>query len=189
MFNDFYGGWWDYWQLYHSVTFDGPNKLIWVNDGVISLDVKEDLYSDWKEWVILPHVVNAAYLPAISAVGGQPLPGGRFVGSTYFLENGWRIKPYQGAYRLTVNGNLFTTEGDNPVVDADGLLNNIMVEFTVSTLVETISIAGDTLTADDITSLTEGVWTETLSQYTSAGTAGQIIDKTGKLAKLIPGAL
>lgn len=184
-----YYNYWDYWQLYHSVTFDGPNKLILVNDGVTELDVKIDIYSDWKEWLALPHMTNAAYLEAVQSVGGQPLPGGRFVGSTFFLVNGWRIKPYQGSYRLTITGNLFTTEGVNPVVDADGLLNNIMVEMNTSTLVETISTPGDTLTEDDITNLSDGVWGKTLSQYTSAGTAGYVLDKTGKLIKLLPGAL
>ena len=56
---------WDYWYLYHKVTFDAANKLILVNAGVTELDWKVDVYSAWKEWVGLnAHTENAAVLPA-----------------------------------------------------------------------------------------------------------------------------
>src|SRR6056300_321219 len=75
------------------VTFDGENKLILVNQDVTYLEVGADLYSSWKEWVQVRDI--AKYIPAFSIVGGEPLGGGTFLGVTYFLENGWRIKPYE----------------------------------------------------------------------------------------------
>ena len=39
-----YYGFWDYWNLYHKVTFDGINKLILINDGETELDFQIDVY-------------------------------------------------------------------------------------------------------------------------------------------------
>jgi hypothetical protein len=183
---------WDYWNLYHKVTFDGPNKLILINEGVTELDVKEDIYSDWKEW-LLGHdsIVNAKYLEATESIGGQPLPGSRFVGSTFFLVNGWRLKPYAGSYTLVVNGNLYTDVGDSPYVDAnviEGYPNNIRIESTVSTLVETVGV----LDVDSVTSLAniaQSVWEATLSQYASGGNAADTVEQIRALTALIPAAL
>jgi len=176
----------DHWSFYHKVTFDGPNKLIRINEGVTSLDVKIDLYSDWKEWSDNQNpdgIINAKYLPAMRAVGGDPLPGGRYLGSTYFLTNGWRIKPWSGNYRLTVTGNLYTEEGDSPYLAADGLLNNIFVESTVSTLVETIGVGSSAEVA-------AAVWGEDLSTYESQDdTAGQDVRDVKRNTGLIPATL
>ena len=184
-----YYNYWDYWNLYHKVTFDGPNKIIWVNPGVTELNVKEDIYSDWKEWM-LGHdsVVTAWFLEASESIGGQPLPGSRFVGSTFFLVNGWRIKPYSGSYTLVVNGNLYTIEGDSPYLDADGYLNNIRIESTVSTLVETVGV----LNIDSATSLANianEVWTTTLSTIASGSNAAAQVEAIKRLTALIPAAL
>jgi hypothetical protein len=188
-----YYGYWDYWNFYHKVTFDGPNKLILINDGVTEIDVRIDLYSDWKEWM-LGHdgIVPARYLEAVTNIGGQDLPGARVVGSTFFLTNGWRIKPYSGSYRLTVTGNLYTDEGDTPFVDADGSLNNIRIESTVSTLVEALQ----TLNIDSVESLANisyAVWNATLSEIASAGVtsenAAETVEAIKRLSALIPAAL
>jgi hypothetical protein len=79
---------WDYWQLYQKVTFDGINKLITVNDGVINLDIRRDVYSAWVRWIELG--TNTSFLPAIRYAGLDPIPGG-FTGDTYFLINGWKL--------------------------------------------------------------------------------------------------
>lgn len=179
-----YYGYYDYWRNYHKVTFDGPNKIIIVNPNVYELDVKIDLYSDWKEWMMGDDgLVNSKFLPAMTAIGGQPLPGDRFVGSTYFLINGWRIRPWTGDYRLIVNGNLYTEEGENPFLPALGDANVTIVQ-TVSTLVETIGIdTGSSVTPQEIAG---AVWDETLSDHVSAGTTGEALDKIKKNSSLIP---
>jgi len=188
-----YYNYWDYWNFYHKVTFDGPNKLILVNSGVTEIDVRVDLYSDWKEW-FLGHdgIVPARYLESMTNIGGQDLPQNRVVGSTFFLTNGWRIKPYSGSYRLTITGNLYTDEGDTPFVDADGFLNNIRIESTVSTLVEALR----TLNIDSVESLaniSNAVWNATLSEIASAGpiseNAAETVEAIKRLTALIPAAL
>jgi hypothetical protein len=119
---------WEFWDEYNpdndtfgtqNVTFDGPNRLILVNVNVTEVDVREDIYSNWKEWLMVG--TNAQFAQAMTAVGGDPITNDTFVGITYFLENGWRIKPYAAHHILTINGNLYTREpGEDPYVVADG---------------------------------------------------------------------
>ena len=127
------------WELYHKVTFDGVNKLILVNPGVTTLDVKTDLYSDWKEWVRNEDYLK--FLPPFSTVGGEPIVGGQSLDVTYFLINGWKIKPYYGSYTLNVIGNLFDVDGGSVKVDADvvtNVPNNIAINLNTSVIVRTV---------------------------------------------------
>ena len=133
MWTSNYYGFWKYWNLYHKVTFDGPNRVIIVNYGETDLDVEQDIYSDWKEWLKLEDY--AKYPEAISVIGGEPLGGGQFVGATYFLENGWRIRPWEGSHQLSFNGNIFTREsGESPTVSTIGDWN-ITTTFVRSAIV------------------------------------------------------
>ncbi len=179
-----YYGYHDYWQNYHKVTFDGPNKEIIINPNVTEIDVKVDLYSDWKEWIMnTDGLINTKFPKAITAIGGQPLPGNRFLGTTYFLVNGWRIRPWTGDYRLIVNGNLYTEEGESPFLPAHGEANVTIVQ-TVSTLVETVGVdTGSSVTPEEIAG---AVWDETLSDHLSAGSTGNVLDKIKKNTGLIP---
>lgn len=133
-------GFWDEWLNPQKVTFDGAQKLILINSGVTDINVQDDLYSNWKEWWLAPG--HAGFEQAFSAVGGQPLPGGRALGATYFLENGWRVRTWEGDHRLVVAGNLYTIEGVPPFVPT---LNphTISIESTVSNLVDRISVTSD----------------------------------------------
>ena len=156
---------WNYWSVYNpaselygdsKVTFDGPNKLILVNYGETELDFREDVYSNWKEWIKDPTLQNAQYEPAISVIGGDPLPGDRALGTTFFLTNGWRMRTWEGDHELTVTGNVFTEEGDSLFIKTlEGW--TITINLNTSTLVETIlpTISIDQGTVDGIAS---AVW-------------------------------
>jgi hypothetical protein len=124
---------WDIWNLYHKVTFDGENRLILVNYGETSLNVEQDIYSDWKEWQHLEDY--SKYPQALSVVGGEPLGGGQFVGATFFLENGWRVRPWEGTHALNINGNIYTREaGQSPTIPTLGYWN-IATTFVRSAIV------------------------------------------------------
>lgn len=134
-----YYGFWDYWRLYHKVTFDGINKLILINDGETEIDVQTDIYSDWKEWALLED--NLKYLPPISTVGGEPTIAGQRLDVTYFLINGWKIKPYSGTYDLTLIGNIFDIDGGSIKVPADvdsNNPNNITINTNTSVIVRQV---------------------------------------------------
>jgi len=176
-----YGSWWQ-WEDYpgQKVVFDGPNKIIYVNEGVETLDVKTDLYSAWKEWKInsleAPH--PTAYLNAFTAVGGDPITNTQDLGTTYFLENGWRIQPFasKNSYTLTIEGNLYTREpGETPFFFAEG----VSVSLVRSNIVDliTVSAVGVSITEQDIVNIAnataDSVWDEALDDHQNVGTTGR----------------
>ena len=145
-------GWWEYWNLRHKVTFDGINKLILINEGEVSLDVQQDLYSDWKEWVRTED--NLKYFPPFRTVGGEPTIEGQRLDVTYFLINGWKIKPYIGSYDLTLTGNIFDVDGGSIKIPADVNRfnpNNITINTNTSVIVRQV----DSSTASSGSGLTE----------------------------------
>ena len=166
---------WQFWGDYNpplylgeqKVVFDGLNKLILVSEGTTELDFRVDVYSAWKEWTLDPNQTNLKWEQALSAVGGDPLPGNRELGTTYFLENGWRMRTWEGNHSLTVTGNVFTREGEPIFVPT---LNpwTITINLNTSTLVETI-LPALSLGSDDIAGIADAVWAEVLSG-TAAGT-------------------
>jgi hypothetical protein len=130
-----------------KVSFDEINKIINItlapdaNDDIF-IDVKTDLYSDGKEdWVSSENLRKFRF--PITAVGGNPLPGSKELGSTFFLASDWKIKPYSASHRLTINGNLYSQDGSDPFLDPDGTYTvrimqqvSSLVDSTVSQLAE-----------------------------------------------------
>jgi len=173
-----YGTWWQ-WDLNQypnqKVAFDAFEKIIYVNEGVTELDVKIDIYSAWKEWWISsPEFPSpAASTEAISAIGGEPLNDTLNVGSTFFLENGWRIQPFASKtpYILTVNGNIYTREaGGNPFLFAEG----VSVNLTRSNIVDQL-VASSTLTQADKDAIADQVWKYTTLTNTGTNTFGSLV--------------
>ena len=121
----------DYWELYHKVTFDGPNKLIIINEGETDLDVEEDIYSAWKQWALTRDYLK--YESAMRSTGGDPLPGGDFLGASFFLVNGWRIYVPAGEDNISITGNIYTEEGDPAFVTETGVQ---LLTSTVSNLID-----------------------------------------------------
>lgn len=131
-------GFWDLWTLYHKVTFDGENRIIYVNEGVTELNIKEDVYSDWKEWVAaMPD--NARWTQALRTIGGDPTIAGQFAGDIYFLQNGWKL--YIDFTKVAVTGVLFSDDYDSAYYDYDG---NIQYAAQVSSIVNTVTTGGTT---------------------------------------------
>jgi len=131
-----YFGFWEYWELRHKVTFDGVNRLIIINEGVEQLDVQRDIYSAWKEWLLIEE--NGKYLQAVNTVGGEPTIEGQFLDVTYFLINGWKLKPQPGSYTLNIVGNIFDIDGGAIFIPADtikGRENNININTNTSVIV------------------------------------------------------
>jgi len=104
------------------VTFDGPGNQINVDFGVTEIDVRRDLYSAWKRWVITGE--GAKYMPLMRTVAGDDLGGGKKLGSAYFMLEGCKIKPHEASHTLNVTGSLFVenaaTYGDDPFIPTTG---------------------------------------------------------------------
>jgi outer membrane murein-binding lipoprotein Lpp len=172
----------------HKVTFDGPNRLILVNEEVVTLDVEEDIYSNWKEWVQWRD--SGKFLPAFSTTGGDPITSTESLAGTFFLENGWRIKPWKSrnGYILNIVGNLYTREeGGNPVIPESG----VSISLTRSSIV-TVITPENTITASDVWAydsrtlttsaaptveqIADGVWNATSSSYVTSDTTGKTLN-------------
>ena len=154
-----------------KVTFDGVQKLIIVDNGITELDVKIDLYSDWKEWVITDD--NSKYLVDLSVIGGDPISSTQSLGSTFFLENGWKIRPYEGSHTLTINGNIFTRTEEPIIVPTLGDYN-VLVNLSTSNLIDTVSTDGSTgPTADSIAAK---VWDSLTANHLTGGTFGLFLN-------------
>ena len=147
-------GYWDLWTLYHKVTFDGENRIIRVNDGVTELDIKKDVYSDWKEWVkSMPD--NAGWLPAIRTIGGDPTVSGQRAGDIYFLFNDWKL--YIDLTKVKVTGVLFSDNFDSAYFDNNG---TIQFPAQVASLVTTAETTSGTSTdAPTTAEISQAVWT------------------------------
>jgi hypothetical protein len=95
-----------------DATFDGANLHITLpNTG--SFDVGKNLYSAWKEWIVLSD--NAKYPPAFDTTGGDNVGGGQEIAPYFFCRNdlGWRVKMPSADGEIVVSGNLFPR---NPAV-------------------------------------------------------------------------
>jgi hypothetical protein len=63
------------------------------------------------------------------------------LGLTYFLLNGWKIRPYEATHVFSVNGNLYSEDGTSPFLPTIGGYN-VTIISSVSNLVEAISTGG-----------------------------------------------
>lgn len=141
-------GFWNLWTLYHKVTFDGANRIIYVNPDVTDLDIKVDLYSDWKEWVSSSRD-NAVWAPAFRTIGGDPTVSGQYAGDIYFLINNWKL--YIDLTKVRVTGVMFSDNYDSAYFSYEGL---IQYPVLVSSLVNgSAQIANSTEIQSSLTTI------------------------------------
>ena len=196
-----YGSWWNWLPAdaggypNQKVAFDGATRTIYVAEGVTELDTRVDLYSAWKEWVLASTEAPSpiVWAKAFTAVGGDPITASQDLGTTYFLENGWRIQPTPNgtSYTLTITGNLYTREaGETPFRFANG----VSVSLVRSNIVELITVEAlaVAITPADVTAIANAaadqVWDETLSEHKTAGSTGRKLNdnlkKTSYIARI-----
>lgn len=185
-------GYWEFWANYdppngyygsHKVAFDGLTRTILVAQGVTELNVKEDLYSAWKHWVQVPDRNNAAWVEAMSAVGGDPVTDVQSLGTTFFLENDWKIQPAPGQYLLSIVGNLYTREiGGAPVNPEQG----VSVSFVRSNIVDGFS----GISESEYQEIANRVWDELRVNHTIEGSFGEgVASVQGDISGSISGDL
>jgi len=104
------------------------------NEYVVELDIQIDLYSDLKEVWLANEDLRKLRFP-LRAVGGDPLPGSKVLGDTYFLRSDWKIRVYEGNHRFAVNGNFYSEDGTSPFIPPIGSYT-VFMEHQVSNLVD-----------------------------------------------------
>ena len=136
-------------------TIDNLNKLLILKAGVTDIDVQVDLYGDWKEEYLLSN--NSSFPPAMRSIGGDPVTALKDAGATYFMINGWKIRPDEANHTLNITGNLFTDPaGESVVVNTVGAFN-VRVEMFVSNLVDAVT------SRVDLTQLLPAVFIDTVN--------------------------
>lgn len=166
-----------------KVSFNPLTKIITITQapsgGVVDLDTKIDIYSDGKEdWINDSNLTK--YRFPIRAIGGDQLPGSRKLGSTFFLQYGWRIKPYEANHTLRVEGNLYTDEGDSPFLATNGAYT-VSIINTVSSLIEAVIstqnvVTGDLSSVPTAQEVATAVWSDAVTNYSAvSGSFGQFI--------------
>ena len=128
-----------------KVTFEGDMKHIHVENGITALDILADVYSAWKRWIALSD--NSKYPQAFAVIGGEPTVGNFRTGTTFFLLNGWKIKPQEASHTLTISGNLYTDDGSDPITPTAGDYN-VLVRLQNSNLIDTV-VSGSGVTQQD----------------------------------------
>ena len=176
----------NYYEAYgtQKVVFDGPNRLIIVDENVTELDIREDVYESWKEWVRNPDLQNAEYLAAIRGVGGDPISGttDQFVGDLYFLINNWRL--VYDPRRVAVTGVLYSDDFDTAYyLDQPNLYDtpeflSPLFPARVSAIVNTYEIASSLSQAQ----IAAGVWSVAGGAYNTAGTMGALQNEVANIS-------
>lgn len=140
------------------VNFDGVNKIITeisaAGDNTIEVI---DVYSDWKRWAIN----NSQFEQAFSVVGGDPISATQNLGSTFFLENGWRIRPAELDHKLILEGNIFTRE------EGQSVFVSTLGTFTVNAESKVSNLVDSSVARLDLAQLLQAVYIDT-----SRGVAG-----------------
>lgn len=87
--------------------FNGNNLTITLDSGITEVDLIDDVYEPWKDWM-LSSPLNRRYPAAFRSDGGNALSSIINQGSYIFLNNtaGWRIKPPEEDITIYLTGNL-----------------------------------------------------------------------------------
>lgn len=112
--------------------FQGHNKIISLTTDTTTVSVR-DLWSRYIDWTSIDD--NSKYEIAMRFVGGDALPGNKELGLTYFIMNGWKIRPFEGNHTLNIDGNLYSDDGTSPYANVIGNFN-VMIISSVSSLVD-----------------------------------------------------
>jgi hypothetical protein len=128
-----------------AIQFDPTNKRIILDSAYVSA---AQMYSRWKEWAQTGD--NLKHDQAFYALGGDPLGGGLFVASYFFLMNGWKIRPMEANHLLVIDGNIGVYGGGSaPVVNTLGPYN-VSVQYTVPVQAQGVATNGGNVDINQI---------------------------------------
>lgn len=159
----------DIWTLYHKVTFDGINKLIIVNDGQTSINIEQDIYSDWKEWAVIRE--NLKFDAALRTVGGDPTIGSDRLGASFFTINGWQILISDN---VTFFGNIFSDDFSTPFTTAEGVK---LAQSQISNLIDKVGATTSDLISAGIVVQSDLTTQTTILQSDISGVPANVINE------------
>jgi hypothetical protein len=152
------------------VDYDTDKRIIYVTtaptDGVLTLDVQVDIYSDIKEDWKTNSTLNKLDFP-LRPTGGDTIVGTKIKSPFYFIKNPWRFRPYEANHTLYLgNAYLVVDGGGEPWLTTLGAYT---VNIRDSVPADAFTLASDTQDVAD------AVWDEALSEHTLSGSAGNAL--------------
>lgn len=119
----------------NKVSFDGINKIIYVNSDVTALDIRADVYSSWINWIVIDD--NLKFSSALRTTGFDPIGSGTYTGDIYFLINGWKLSV--NLLQVRVTGVLYSDDYSTAFYTP-----SLQPQYpvTVAALVNTVSVGG-----------------------------------------------
>lgn len=141
-----------------AVEFDPTNKYIKITSGTSITGL--EIYNATMDWCDAQE--NMAYSVPMKAIGKAPLGGGVYTDSIFILQDGWKIKLYDGTYQFTVYGTVITDDESSRTVPPD--TGYVEVVFQVSSQATIISGEGAGITQQDKEDIAGLVWTHTSGQ-------------------------
>lgn len=117
-------------------TLDFDQRLFIAKTGVTEIDVGIDMYSDWKEAILANDAGGEAQ--AMDAVGGNVIDPvtQQALGTTFFLLNGYKIRPHENSHTLTITGNIFSQPAGRDLFVPTLGAHTVSLVFKVSNLVD-----------------------------------------------------
>lgn len=161
-----------------KVTFDGITKIIDILPGISSINVEVDLYSAWKEWILVGD--NSKYPQALRTIGGEPLVGGKVSPKYFFLLNGWVLRTYIGTGTVFIETNLFSEGGGNPYVSGGDRAS--VIANTNDGAIAVVDSGGGGL-APTAEQNAQAVWEYLVASATSNGTMKKEIEEIKRKIK------
>ena len=152
------------------VSFDPINLRIVEIDvgGDNELDVVE-IYSEWKLWV--KQGTNSKHPQAFRFEGGSQISPQRTLGITYFIMNGWKIRPAERNHKLSLIGNLYSDGGTAPVFVPTLGNYTVNIETQVSSIID---VPSTVLSNSDLSNIKNSVWNKENILHNS-GSMGEAI--------------
>jgi hypothetical protein len=137
------------WELEEKVSFNGSDKTITVNEGVVSLSIRDDVYNAWVRWTER----ESWALRAMRFSGADPIPGGE-TGVTFFLINGWKL--VYDPNTVAVSGVLYSEDYATAYWSFSGAP---IYPATVASLVNS-AVSYQNVVTGDLSSVPAAVWAD-----------------------------
>jgi len=124
------------------MIFDGPNRRIVLEASDGNTVEAQDIYSRWKDWVATGD--GPQYPNAFTTIGGDPLGGGLFAGSYFFLNtaDGWLVRPREESHNLVITGNLYPLVAGSPMFSPTLGVYQISIRLQSSSLTQALTTGG-----------------------------------------------
>lgn len=158
-----------------KVLFDPINRIIQITqapdiDNQVVIDINIDVYSDGKEDWISNDTLRKLRFP-VSVIGGDPITPQKNLGATFFINYGWKIRPYDADHTLIIIGNVFSDDASSPFIQTVGSYN-VSIQREVSSIIDGVASA-----AQIASEVWDGQWQPYVQDSTKNPTFGSRLGK------------